>query len=116
MAHLRRYEFPSAIEFLRRAVALQPKSGETRLALGSALLQTGNVTGALLELKAAVADKPDLRQAYALLVRVYRTLGQTTEAEESLKKAQELEQREHDYVHRALVLDDLSLAPSPDAD
>jgi Tfp pilus assembly protein PilF len=116
VAHLRRHELPSAIEFLRRAAVMQPNSGETRLALGSALLQTGDVTGALPELKAAVANKPDLRQAYALLARVYRRLGQPQEAEESRKKAQELEDREHDYVHRALVLDDLSLAPSPDTD
>ena len=116
VAHLRRHELPSAIGYLRRAVVLQPKSGETRLALGSALLQTGDATGALTELKAAVANKPDLRQAYALLARVYRTLGQPTEAEESLNKAKELEQREHDYVHRALILEDLGLSPSPDAD
>jgi tetratricopeptide (TPR) repeat protein len=115
VAHLRRHELPGAVEYLRRAVVLQPKSGETRLALGSALLQSGDVPGALPELKAAVACKPDLRQAYALLARVYRTLGQPTEAEASMKKAKELEQREHEYVHRALTLDDLSLAPSPDA-
>lgn len=115
VAHLRRHELPSAIEYLRRAVVLQPKSGETRLALSSVLVQSGDVTGALTELKAAVANKPDLRQAYALLVRVYRTLGQPTEAVEALNKVKELEQREHDYVHRALILDDLGLSPSPDA-
>jgi tetratricopeptide (TPR) repeat protein len=114
VANLRRHDLPGAIEYLRRAVALQPKSGETRLALGSVLLQSGDVTGAFTELKAAVANKPDLRQAYALLARVYRTLGQLKEAGESLKKAQELEQREHEYVQKALILDDLSLAPSPD--
>lgn len=114
VAHLRRHELPSAIEYLRRAVALQPTSGETRFALGSALLQSGDVTGALSELKLAVAYKPDLRQAYALLARAFRLLGQQEAAEESLKKASQLEQREREYVHRALVLDDLSLAPSSD--
>jgi Tfp pilus assembly protein PilF len=95
-------------------VALQPTSGETRLALGSALLQSGDVTGALSELKSAVAYKPDLRQAYALLARAFRLSGQQGEAEEALKKASQLEQRECEYVHRALVWDDLSLAPSSD--
>jgi tetratricopeptide (TPR) repeat protein len=114
VAHLRRHELPSAIEYLRHAAVLQPQSGETRLALGSALLSSGDVTGALPELKAAVANKPDLRQAYALLARVYQKLGQPKEAEEALKRAKELEQREHEYVQKALILDDLSLAPSPD--
>lgn len=112
VAHLRRHELPRAIEYFRRAVVLQPTSGETRLALGSALLQSGNVTGALSELKSAVAYKPDLRQAYALLARAFRLLGQQEEAEEALKKARQLEQREREYVHRPLVWDDLSLAPS----
>jgi tetratricopeptide (TPR) repeat protein len=115
VAHLRRHELPGAIEYLRRAVVLQPKSGETRLALGSVLLQSGDVAGALTELKSAVANKPDLRQAYALLARAYRLLGRQNEAEESLKKARQLEEREHEYVRRALILDDLSLAPPPDA-
>jgi tetratricopeptide (TPR) repeat protein len=114
VAHLRRHELPSAIEYLRQAAQLQPNSGETRLALGSALLSSGDVNGALTELKAAVANKPDLRQAYALLARVYQRLGQPKEAEEALRKAKELEQREHEYVQRALISDDLSLAPSPD--
>jgi Tfp pilus assembly protein PilF len=68
----------------------------------------------LTELKAAVASKPDLRQAYALLARAYRLLGQQTEAVESLKKASQLEEREHEYMNRALIQDDLSLAPPPD--
>ena len=113
VAHLRRHELPSAIEYLRQAARLQPESGETRLALGSALLSSSDVEGALTELKAAVADKPDLRQAYGLLARAYRLSGQQKEAEECLKKASQLEEREHEYVHRALILDDLSLAPPP---
>jgi len=114
VAHLRRHELPSAIEYLRQAALMQPKSAETRLALGSVLLSSGDVTGALTELKAAVAYNPDLRQAYALLARAYRLSGQQKEAEESLKRASQLEEREHEYVYRALILDDLSLAPPPD--
>jgi tetratricopeptide (TPR) repeat protein len=114
VAHLRRHELPSAIEYLRQAARLQPESAETRLALGSVLLSSGDVQGALTELKVAVANKPDLRQAYALLARAYRLSGQQKEAEEALKKASQLEEREHEYVYRALILDDLSLAPPPD--
>jgi tetratricopeptide (TPR) repeat protein len=111
VSHLRRHELGDATRYLRRAVELEPQSGETRLALGSVLLSSGDVAGALVELKVAVADKPDLRQAYALLARAYRLQGQTPEAEAALKKAQELEQREHAFVNRALIEDDLSLAP-----
>lgn len=114
VAHLRRHELPQAIEYFQRALNSDPKSGVARLALGSALLSSGDVTGALSELKSAVVCKPDLRQAYALLAKVYRRLGQLREAEESLKKAKELEQREHEYLQRALVLDNLSLAPPSD--
>jgi len=114
VAHLRRHELPGAIEYLRRAVELQPASGETRLALGDVLLSSGDVTGAVTELKAAVAFKPDLRQAYALLAHAYRLQGQPEAAEAALMKAKELEQHEHEYVNRALIEDDLSLAPQPD--
>jgi Flp pilus assembly protein TadD len=79
-----------------------------RLALGSTLLRAGDASGAVKQLKSAVALKPDLRQAYALLARGYRMLGQSKEAEESLNKAKELEQREHEYPQKALTLDDLS--------
>jgi tetratricopeptide (TPR) repeat protein len=114
VSHLRRHELPDATRYLRRAAELEPQSGETRLALGSVLLSSGDASGALLELKAAVAYKPDMRQAYALLAHAYRLLGQTPEAEAALAKAKELEQREHEYVNRALIEDDLSLAPQPE--
>ena len=116
VAYLRRHDLPRAIEYLRQAARLQPTSGATRLALGSALLSSGDTQGALTELKAAVASKPDLRQAYALLARAYRLVGQQREAEEALKKASQLEEREHEFVHRALTQDDLSLAPPSDKD
>jgi len=112
-AHLRRHELPDATHYLRRAAELQPKSGETHLALGSVLLSSGDVAGAVPELQAAVADKPDLRQAYALLAHAYRLQGRTEEAAAALAKARELEQREHDFANRALIEDDLSLAPKP---
>ncbi len=114
VSHLRRHELPDATRYLRRAVELEPKSGETRLALGSVLLSSGDVSGALVELKAAVAYKPDMRQAYALLAHAYKLQGQAPEAEAALEKAKELEQREHEYVNRALIEDDLSLAPQPE--
>jgi tetratricopeptide (TPR) repeat protein len=113
-AHLRRHELPEAARYLRRAVELAPRSGETHLALGSVLLSNGDVAGAVLELKAAVADKPDLRQAYALLAHAYRLQGLAQESEAALAKAKDLEQREHDFVSRALIEDDLSLAPRSD--
>jgi Flp pilus assembly protein TadD len=75
-----------------------------RLALGSTLLRTGNASGAVKHLTSAVALRPDLRQAYALLARAYRMLEQTREAEESLSKAKELERREH--LQKTLTLDD----------
>ena len=84
------------------------------MALGSVLLSSGDVAGAVLELQAAVADKPDLRQAYALLAHAYNLQRRTEEAEAALAKARELEEREHTFVNRALIEDDLSLAPQPD--
>jgi tetratricopeptide (TPR) repeat protein len=110
VAHLRRHELPQAIKYFRRALSSDPNSGVARLALGSALLRTGDVTGAVTELKSAVVYKPDFRQAYGLLAKVYRTLGQLREAEESLKKAKELEQREHEYLQRSLISGDLAPA------
>jgi len=114
VAHLRRHEMPKAIEYFRHAVSLSPDSGVTRLALGSALLQNGDAAEAVTELRAAVIRQPDLRQAYALLARAYRTLGKPTEAEESLKRAMALEEREHEFLNKALILDDLTPPPPVD--
>ncbi len=114
VAHLRRNELPRAVEYFRRALTLRPDSAAARLALGSVLLRTGDVTGAVSELKSAVVCKPDLRQAYALLARAYRMLGQLREAKESLEKAQELERREREFLQRALLSDDLAAAPPLD--
>jgi tetratricopeptide (TPR) repeat protein len=99
-----------AIENFRRALTIDPGSAAAHLALGDALLREGQTSAAVTELKVAVALIPDMRQAYTLLVRAYQKLGQTAEAQEALRKEQELAQQEIKARENVLVPDH---GPSP---
>ncbi|HEV2493409.1 MAG TPA: tetratricopeptide repeat protein [Terriglobia bacterium] len=81
-----------ALESFRRAVTIDHSSAAAHLALGDALLRANQAAAASQELKAAIALVPSMRQAYALLARAYRKLGQTREAEQALEEEQKLAQ------------------------
>lgn len=94
-----------AVESLRRAVTIDTGSAAAHLALGDALLREGQISVAVTELKVATTLIPDMRQAYTLLVRAYQKLGQTDQAQEALRKEQELAQQEIKAREKVLVPD-----------
>jgi tetratricopeptide (TPR) repeat protein len=81
----------NAVEFLRRAARADAASPAARFALGRALHLSGDVTGAITELRAAVSLAPDMRQAYAILGQLYRQIGKESEAAGAFEKFRELE-------------------------
>jgi tetratricopeptide (TPR) repeat protein len=83
-----------ALEYFNRAVQVAPNETESRLALGDVLLKTNRYAEALKQLQVAIQQDPKLRQAYILMGRAQKGLGQDAEAEQSFKKAQELVQTE----------------------
>jgi len=64
-------EYPQAIEWLRKAVALVQHSAAGRFALGNALFQDGQFAAAVPELNEALRLEPRMKQAYFLLGRAY---------------------------------------------
>ncbi len=84
-------DFPRAIEWLQKAVALAPDSAASRLALGKALFQSDQFAAAIPELKASLRRLPRLQEAYFLLGRAYSKLGRPEEAKAAFQKFEELE-------------------------
>jgi len=92
--HLYQHNPRAAIESFRRALQADPGSAAAHLALGDALLQDGQASAAVTELKTATTLVPGMRQAYTLLARAYQKLGETREAQQALRKEQELAQED----------------------
>jgi tetratricopeptide (TPR) repeat protein len=111
-----RQEPQKAIEYLRRAVAVDPSSAAARLALGDALLRADQPGAAINELKSAIALEPKMRQAYSLLGRAHQKLGQSREAAEAFRRAQELIQSEMESRQTLFVSEDLTPASPPSAE
>jgi len=80
-----------ALAVARRAVAAGPQIAEARLAMGTALLQVGEWTTAVRELKLAVARGPALADAHAALGRVISEVGLLRESIRSLETALSLD-------------------------
>lgn len=87
-------DYPQAIEWLRKAVALAPDSTAGRFALGNALFQDGQIEAAIPDLKEALRLEPRMKQAYFLLGRAYSKLGRQEEARAAIKKLDELNRSE----------------------
>jgi tetratricopeptide (TPR) repeat protein len=94
VCHSFRQEHAKAVEYFRQALRREPDSAPAHLALGSALLQTGQTPAAVTELGAARRLEPRMRQAYFLLGRAYRALGRSSEAEAAFARVQELVRQE----------------------
>jgi Tfp pilus assembly protein PilF len=108
-----RQEPQKAIEYFKRAVDIDPSSAAGRLALGDALLRADQPGPAVSELKSAVALEPEMRQAYSLLGRAHQKLGQSREAAEAFKRAQELIQSEMESRQGLFVSDEVTPTPPP---
>lgn len=84
----RQQQYPQAIEYLRRAIELQPDSTWAHYEMGSSLLKMGDYKTAAIHLEIASSRLPDFTAAHALLAEAYDHMGRTEEAkrERSLAK------------------------------
>lgn len=79
--HIRRGEFEEARTWAQQAVDAAPTEFVARNALGQALLETGDVDGAIRELEAGVKLAPDSPVMHFALARAYRRAGRTQDAD-----------------------------------
>jgi tetratricopeptide (TPR) repeat protein len=78
--YLKRSDGASALPWARQAVAVAPREFPAHKALGQALLETGDVDGAIQELLIGVKLAPDSPGLHFLLARAYQRAGRADEA------------------------------------
>jgi tetratricopeptide (TPR) repeat protein len=79
--YLKRGEASAALPFARQAVEVAPKAFPARKALGQALLETGDVEGAIKELTIGLDLAPLSPSLHFTLARAYQRAGKLEEAE-----------------------------------
>jgi tetratricopeptide (TPR) repeat protein len=78
--YLKRSDGPSALPWAQQAVAAAPREFPAHKALGQALLETGDVDGAIKELLVGTKLAPDSPGLHFLLARAYQRAGRTDDA------------------------------------
>src|SRR6185436_12040951 len=84
---LAKRQWPEAVTHLRKAIEIAPDNAFTRLNLGTALYQTGDATGALVQFQSAVRLSPDLAKAHYGIGIVTEAAGRDREAIEAFSAA-----------------------------
>lgn len=79
--------YPQAIEYLRRAIELQPDSTWAHYEMGSSLLKSGDYKTAVIHLEIASSRLPDFAEAHTLLAQAYDHLGRAQDAKRERSKA-----------------------------
>ena len=82
----RQQKYPQAIEYLRRAIELQPDSTWAHYEMGSSLLKTGDYKTAVIHLEIASSRLPEFAEAHSLLAQAYEHLGRADEAKRERSK------------------------------
>jgi arylsulfatase A-like enzyme/Tfp pilus assembly protein PilF len=82
----RQQQYPQAIEYLRRAIELQPDSTWAHYEMGSSLVKTGDYKTAIVHLEIVSSRLPEFTEAHILLAEVYDHLGRTDEARRERSK------------------------------
>jgi choline-sulfatase len=76
----RQQQYPQAIEYLHRAIELQPDSTWAHYEMGSSLLKTGDYKTAVVHLEIVSSRLPECAEAHSLLAQAYEHLGRTEDA------------------------------------
>lgn len=82
--------FPEAIKYWKQSIESGNKSTQIRLALSSALAQTGDKQSALQQLYSLVAENPDSFEGHLGLAKMLAQNGDWAEVQEHTAKAMEL--------------------------
>jgi predicted Zn-dependent protease len=81
--YLKRGEPQEALPHAKQAVEAAPKAFQARKALGQALLETGDVEGAIRELQAGIQLAPESPGLHYTLARAFQRAGRLEDAEKS---------------------------------
>lgn len=79
--YLQESQADTALPWAQKAVAAAPKDFAARKALGQALLETGDIDGAIKELHTGISLAPDSPSLHFQLARAYQRAGRLEDAE-----------------------------------
>ena len=83
----RQQQYPQAIEYLHRAIELQPDSTWAHYEMGASLLKTGDYKTAVVHLEIVSSRLPDLANVHTLLAQAYEHLGRAEDAKRERSKS-----------------------------
>ncbi len=83
----RQRQYSQAIEYLHRAIELQPDSTWAHYEMGSSLMKTGDYKTAVVHLEIASSRLPEFAEAHFLLAQAYDHLGRPEDAQRERSKS-----------------------------
>ncbi len=81
--YLKRGDAATALTWAKQAVSMAPNAFPARKALGQALLETGDIEGAIRELQAGLKIAPDSPGLHFTIARAYQRAGRLDDAEKA---------------------------------
>ena len=78
--YLKRGDGPAALDWARQSAVAAPRNFAARRALGQALLETGDIEGAVRELELGIKLAPDSPSTHFTLARAYQRAGRQEDA------------------------------------
>ena len=83
--YLKRGDAATALPWAKQAVSMAPNAFPARKALGQALLETGDVEGAIRELQAGLKLAPDSPGLHFTIARAYQRAGRLDDADDGAR-------------------------------
>ena len=96
--HVQANQLEEAARYYLRALDLQPSSVEPRVALAKLLIAQKRYQTALEHLQRALQAAPEDEAVHYNLMVAHRGLGHTVQAQQALKKLQELKQQKQNFL------------------
>lgn len=91
-------KFDEALKMALETVRIAPESAEARLFAGKGLLKSGDISGAVEQLEAAILADPSLVEAHHHLAVALRKLGREEDASKEFEKAETLREAQHSSI------------------
>jgi tetratricopeptide (TPR) repeat protein len=96
-------QWPQATAAAKEAVQKLPKDRGLKMVLASQLADSGDPETGLSQVKAMLQGKPEDREVYIALSQMYSRLKRWPEAEEAIKKAEDLSSKPDDKEYTTFV-------------
>ena len=97
---LARQEIGQGVKLMREVIQVKSDFGDARYELGKALLQIGDVKGAVENLEIATKLNPEKPHVHYQLGRAYLAAGRKTEGESELELSRQLKEKARNQTNQ----------------